>query len=427
MAGGPRWDRRRVLRTGAAAFGGAGAGWSASALVANRSDATASTAGPASVVGPSAGAETVPTVGVHQHGIDTAAQAHLALVGWQLRSGSTAVELIRMMRLLTDDAARLASGAAALADTEPELAAHPARLTVTFGFGPRVLREMVPAVRRPRLDELPRFGRDRLDPRWGQTDVVAQICCDDPTTLAHARRMLAKDARTFAEVRWIQSGFRTARGTVPDGTTMRNLMGQVDGTVNLDPAAPDFAPLVWADAGTGGAAFAGGTFLVVRRIRMQLDRWDRVDRAGREVVVGRRLDTGAPLTGRRELDEPDFAATDRFGFPVIDPASHIARARSKDPRERFLRRAYNYVEPDPARSTGEDSGLVFLAFAADPARQFVPVQRRLDELDRLNEWVVAIGSAVYAIPPAAPPGGYVGQQLLEGTGSAGGTSTGEKS
>ncbi|WP_377324213.1 Dyp-type peroxidase [Pimelobacter simplex] len=417
MPGGPRWDRRRVLRTGAAAFGGAGAGWSASALVANGSAAAAPTDGPARVVGPSAGAETVPVVGTHQAGVDTPPQAHLALVGWDLREDAGVVGLTRMMRLLSDDAARLASGTAALADTEPELAAHPARLTVTFGFGPRVLRDLVPAGRRPRLDELPGFDRDRLDPRWGQTDVVAQVCCDDPTTLAHARRMLVKDARTFAQVRWIQQGFRTARGTVPDGTTMRNLMGQVDGTVNLAPAEPDFDPLVWS----GDDALAGGTFLVVRRIRMQLDKWDRVDRVGREVVVGRRLDSGAPLTGATEFDEPDFAATDRFGFPVIDPASHVARARSADPRERFLRRAYSYTEPDPARSTGEDSGLVFLAFAADPARQFVPVQRRLDELDRLNEWVVAIGSAVYAIPPAAPQGGYVGQQLLEGK------STGEKS
>ncbi|MCR1784379.1 Dyp-type peroxidase [Nocardioides carbamazepini] len=424
MSGGPRWDRRRVLRTGAAAFGGAGAGWSGSALVANGSATAAPADGRTPVVGPSAGAETVPVVGTHQPGVDTAPQAHLALVGWSLRAGTDGTGLIRMMRLLSDDAARLATGTAALADTEPELAAHPARLTVTFGFGPRVLRELVPAARRPGLTDLPPFGRDRLDPRWGQTDVVAQICCDDPTTLAHARRMLVKDARTFAEVRWIQAGFRTARGTVPDGTTMRNLMGQVDGTVNPAPAEPDFAPLVWAEGDGGDGGFAGGTFLVVRRIRMQLEKWDRVDRVGREVVVGRRLDTGAPLTGEREFDEPDFAATDRFGFPVIDPASHIARARSADPGERFLRRAYNYTEPDPARSSGEDSGLVFLAFAADPARQFVPVQRRLDQLDRLNDWVVTIGSAVYAVPPAAPPGGYVGQQLLEGIESV---TTGESS
>lgn len=408
MPGGPRWDRRNVLRTGAAALGGAGVGWSASAAVAATAAGPAAADGSTRVVGPSPGAETAPAVGRNQAGIATPPQAHLALVGWDLRGGRD--QLARMMRLLSDDTDRLAAGRPALADTEPDLAGHPSRLTATFGFGPRVLRELVPEARRPRLDELPSFRRDRLEERWSQTDVVAQICSDDPLTLAHAKRMLLKDARPFADVRWIQHGFRTARGTVPDGTTMRNLMGQVDGTVNPAEADPGFASLVWARS---PAPYDGGTFLVVRRIRMELDRWDRVDRVGREVVVGRRLDTGAPLTGRRERDEPDFSATDRFGFPVIDPASHIARARSTDPTERFLRRAYNYTEPDPRRTTGEDSGLVFLAYAADPARQFVPVQQRLDDLDRLNAWVTTIGSAVYAVPPAAPQGGYTGQSLLE--------------
>ncbi len=409
MAGGPRWDRRNVLRTGAAALGGAGVGWSGSAALAATASPPSADA-PTSVVGPSAGSETAPAVGRHQAGIATPPQAHLALVGWDLRDGGGAGELVRMMRLLSDDTARLAAGRPALADTEPDLAGHPSRLTATFGFGPRVLRELVPADRRPPLAELPSFSRDRLEPAWGQTDVVAQVCSDDPLTLAHARRMLLKDARPFADVRWIQHGFRTARGTAPPGTTMRNLMGQVDGTVNPTEADPDFGSLVWAST---PASYDGGSFLVVRRIRMQLDRWDRVDRAGREGIVGRRLDSGAPLTGATELDEPDLAATDRFGFPVIDPASHIARARSTDPAERFLRRAYNYTLPDPRRSTGEDSGLVFLAYAADPARQFVPVQQRLDDLDRLNEWVTTIGSAVYAVPPAAPEGGFTGQSLLE--------------
>ncbi|WP_278258002.1 Dyp-type peroxidase domain-containing protein [Nocardioides convexus] len=58
-----------------------------------------------------------------------------------------------MMRLLSDDTDRLAAGRPALADTEPDLAGHPSRLTATFGFGPRVLRALVPAARRPRLEE----------------------------------------------------------------------------------------------------------------------------------------------------------------------------------------------------------------------------------------------------------------------------------
>ena len=44
----------------------------------------------------------------------------------------------------------------------------------------------------------------------------------------------------------------------------------------------------------------GGTTLVLRRIRMELETWDAADRVAREFTIGRRLDTGAPLTGRAE-------------------------------------------------------------------------------------------------------------------------------
>ncbi|WP_343990353.1 Dyp-type peroxidase, partial [Nocardioides dubius] len=385
--------------------------WSAAAAVAvtaSTPEQTATTPD-AGATGASDGYQTVPALDVHQVGISTPPQAHATLLGWNLNPGSGVEQLRRMMRLLSDDAVRLAAGSPALADTEEELARFPSRLTVTFGFSPQLMARLLPRQRRPRLAELPTFGQDRLQEQWGQSDVIAQVCADDPITLAHARRMLTKDARAFASIAWTQHGFRNARGTVPDGTTMRNLMGQVDGTVNPSPDDADFDGLVWSDQ----EGFAGGTFLVLRRIRMQMDRWDRVDRAGREATIGRRLRDGAPLTGFSEFDEPDFEATDRFGFPVIDPASHVARAHSTDPAERFLRRAYNYAVEDPDRSTGEDAGLLFLAYCADPARQFVPVQQRLDEQDRLNEWVHAIGSAVYAIPPAARPDGYVGDVLLE--------------
>ena len=48
--------------------------------------------------------------------------------------------LARMLRLLSDDAARLTQGVAALGDTDATLAVLPARLTVTFGFGPGLYR-----------------------------------------------------------------------------------------------------------------------------------------------------------------------------------------------------------------------------------------------------------------------------------------------
>ena len=188
---------------------------------------------------------------------------------------------------------------------------------------------------------------------------------------------------------------------------MRNLFGQVDGTVNLTPGTADFDRLVWNERGW----LAGGTGLVIRRIRMDLDKWDRLDRGGREQSIGRTLATGAPLTGTSEHDEPDFAATTSIGFPVIPEFSHIRRARSENSDERIFRRGYNY-DAVPASGEISNSGLLFVSYQADVGRQFVPLQRRLDELDLLNEWTTPIGSAVFAIPPGCGESGFVGETLL---------------
>jgi dye decolorizing peroxidase len=66
-------------------------------------------------------------------------EAHATFVSLDLLESTDRAALSRMMRILSDDAARLTQGRAALADSEPELAlvlvlAH---RTMTFGFGPR--------------------------------------------------------------------------------------------------------------------------------------------------------------------------------------------------------------------------------------------------------------------------------------------------
>lgn len=390
--------RRQFLLGGAVAGVGAAAAIGADTAL----NAAAEEAPPA----PLHGARTVPFHGEHQAGIDTAAQAHGFFVALDLHDDVDRADLTRMMRILTDDAARLTQGAPALADSEPELAASPARLTVTFGFGPRFV-ERAGGSRPDWLGPLPELGVDRLEPGLGDGDLLLQIAADDPLTVAHASRMLLKDTRSFTSVRWTQQGFRRAHGTVAPGTTMRNLFGQVDGTTNPAPGTADFDGVVWATDGW----LAGGTGMVVRRIQMNLDKWDELDRGGREQSVGRYLSSGAPLTGTDEFDEPDFEATTAIGFPVIPEFSHLRRARSENPDERIFRRAYNY-DDGGAGAQVSDAGLIFVSFQADVDRQFVPIQRRLDQLDLLNEWTVPIGSAVFAIPPGCREGGFIGESLL---------------
>ncbi|MCG5213014.1 Dyp-type peroxidase [Streptosporangium sp. KLBMP 9127] len=393
---GPRLTRRGLLAGGAATAVGALA---ASAPEQEPSRTAVST-----------GAAVEPFHGPHQAGVATVPQSHAVFVGLDLQPGVDREAIVRMMGLLTDDARRLTGGRAALADTEPELAALPARLTVTFGFGPGLFSTAGVERQRPGpVRPLPSFGIDKLEKRWNGGDLLLQICADDGLTLAHALRMIIKDARSFAGVKWVQRGFRRGPGVQAAGSTQRNVMGQLDGTVNPRPGTADFDRAVWVTDGPDW--LRGGTTLVLRRIRAEMETWDAADRVAKEFTVGRRLDTGAPLTGRREHDEPDFDRLTPVGFPVIADQAHIRRAHVADPGMRIFRRVYNYDEgltPDGHA----DSGLIFASYQADITRQFLPIQRKLAEADLLNEWTTPVGSAVFAIPPGCAPDGWIGETLL---------------
>ena len=360
---------------------------------------------------PGFGGESLPCHGPHQAGVITAPAAHVRYAAYRLRPDADAEALRRMFRVLTGDVEGLTSGEAPLADPEPELAARPARLTVTVGVGPELV-DRAGAARPGWLAPLPRFDRDRLSGDFDGGDLLLAIEADDPLPISHAARMLDRDLASFVEPLWRQRGFRRARGSEGDGTTMRNLMGQVDGTVNPSSSEDGFDGLVWLGREAGW--LAGGTALVLRRIRMELDTWDMVDRPGREQTIGRRLSDGAPLTAPPapplgdggERTPADFDAKDARGLSVIPVAAHIRRAHSGDPSERIFRRASNYDD-------GHEAGLLFACYQRDPLAQFVPIQRRLDEADLLNEWVTHVGSAVFAILPGFRPGETLGAPLFD--------------
>jgi deferrochelatase/peroxidase EfeB len=166
----------------------------------------------------------------------------------------------------------------------------------------------------------------------------------------------------------------------------------------------------------------GGSYLVARRIRIALEHWDRSEIDYQEQVVGRHKISGAPLGGHRELDTPDFSAADKEGNPVIPEDAHIRLgAHENNGGAVILRRAYSYNDganviaerwPPWRQGMSYDAGLFFLAYQKDPRTGFIRIFERMAQLDAMNQFTTHVGSALFAIPPGATPGSFIGQTLF---------------
>ncbi|MFJ3382407.1 Dyp-type peroxidase [Curtobacterium sp. NPDC090217] len=298
------------------------------------------------------------------------------------------------------------------ADTGEALDLGPASLTVTVGLGPGIFDERFGlASRRPdALRQIPTLPSDRLQEGLSGGDLSLQACADDPQVAYHAIRDLARMARGTATVRWTVLGFGRASAG-PSQTTPRNLMGFKDGTRNVT-TDEEYDRFVWVDPdGEADGWMAGGTYQVVRKIQMNIEIWDADVVSDQQRVFGRTKIEGAPLSGGTEHTTPDFHARTASGDRKIDETSHVAlAAHENNDGVKILRRPYNYT--DGLNQYGQlDAGLLFAAYVNDP-EHFTRIQRRLGAVDRLNEYIAHIGSAVFAIPPAPKKGSYIGEQLF---------------
>src|SRR5262249_53766914 len=159
--------------------------------------------------------------------------------------------------------------------------------------------------------------------------------------------------------------------------------------------------------------FRAGTAGVARGIRMLIETWDRSSLDDQQQTIGRFKDSGAPLTGVGEFDHVDLAAKAADGTPVIPLDAHIRLAGpASNGGSRILRRGHSYTDGIDPRTGELDAGLFFVAFQRDLERGFVSIQRRLGATDALNEYIQHTGSAVFAVPPGARPGGFVGEGLF---------------
>jgi deferrochelatase/peroxidase EfeB len=358
-----------------------------------------------------------PFHGRHQAGIATAQQDRLLFAAFDL-TATKADDVRRLLADWTRAAARLTAGldaapeaatdAAPPADTGEAIGLDPAHLTLTVGFGPGMFERDGKdryglAARRPaRLADLPPFPGDQLEPARSGGDLCVQACANDPQVAYHAIRNLTRIARGRAVLRWTQVGFGRTASTTPDQVTPRNLLGFKDGTNNLRAGEPGFDDRVWVRPADGPDWMVDGTYLVVRRIRMHIEVWDRSSLRDQEQTIGRTKIEGAPLGALTERSALDLLARGADGRPVIAEDAHVRLANQDAHAAHMLRRGYSFTDGIDAQTGQLDAGLFFLAYVRDPHDQFVVVQQRLAERDALNEYIQHVASALFAIPPGSP-------------------------
>jgi dye decolorizing peroxidase len=400
-------SRRRLLGTAGATGLVLGAAGSAVGYAAAPSGAT-----PLSSVG----ATKVPFHVKHQPGITEPLQSRGHLLAFDLAPGAGRREAAALLRRWSDTARRLMAGEfEAEGDSDVARDAGPSSLTLTFGFGHSFFARTGLEQQRPTaLDPLPAFSSDRLDRARSDGDLWVQIGADDALVAFHALRAVQKDAGAAARVRWQMTGFNRSPGATAHPMTTRNLMGQVDGTRNPKPQEPDFDERIFVPEQGEPAWMANGSYVVVRRIRMLLDDWEKLSLREQEGVIGRRKADGAPLSGGDEKTDMDLEKTDARGNLVVPINAHARITRpDQNGGAAMLRRPFSYHDGIDADGT-PDAGLLFVCWQADPLRGFVPVQRKLDRGDALTPFVRHETSGLFAVPGGAAEGEYVGQALLEG-------------
>ena len=360
--------------------------------------------------------------GPHQPGITTKYPKHVYFVSLNCEVKSKS-ELKELFRSWTEDSVRLMNGEVKPNSTNTLLPPHDtgetvgldaSHLTLTFGVGPSLFEKAelgLQSKKPPELQDLPHFPRDQLDPKYVGGDICIQTCADDPQVAFHAVRNLIRNARGKVTMRWSQTGFNSYPERDGRKETPRNLFAFKDGTGNPNvDSAEEMNRYVWVQPGESADWLAGGTYMVVRRIQMFLETWDRTSLAEQEATFGRHRLSGAPLGKTGEFEDMELDRKDEKGNPIVPVDSHVYLA--KQAKDRILRRSFSYIDGIHPETGAFDAGLLFISFQKNP-QQFINIQKSLGRLDRLNEYITHRGSALFACFPGVQKGSYLGAALFD--------------
>ena len=359
------------------------------------------------------GDEKISFYGEHQSGIATPVQKNVYFAVLDLHSEDKAA-IIEMFKEWTKYTEKLMKGELVgeelknhllpPIDTGETMGLNPYRLTLTFGVSPSFLDKLKLGNKKmEEFKDLPHFPRDQIKDKYKGGAICIQACADDAQVAFHAVRNLVRKGRSLVTLKWTQSGF------LPIGNgkeTPRNLFGFKDGTEN-PKNNNDFKDVVWYDKNNW---LKNGTFLIVRRIQMHLETWDRTNLQEQENTFGRYKESGAPFGEKDEFATIDINKLGADGKPILPIDSHVYLAKKAETK--ICRRAFSYSDGIDEVSGQFDAGLLFICFQKHPD-QFIKIQNSLGNDDKLNEYITHIGTGIFACFGGIKEGEYIGQKLFE--------------
>jgi deferrochelatase/peroxidase EfeB len=408
-------SRRRFLAGGLASTA-AVAGVTSTAAACGDGDA-------ASAGGPASPARYLDFEGTHQTGITHPANEQGLMAAFDLTA--TGLDELRETFVALSEEARRLMGGEPYEDREPAYPPlytgtvgnppPPADLSVVVSVGASLFDDRYGlADRRPAaLEKMPFLANDRLDPARSHGDVLLSITSTHEDINLFALRQLHRATRETMALHWMLDGYNRRTRARGGEAGKRNLMGFVDGTSNLDPTDDGVMDrYVWVQDGDDEPAWtAGGSYHVVRVIRMLVEFWDRTRLSEQEALMGRRKDTGAPLDGEVETDVPDFSADPDGETTPLDAHIRLANPRTVDTEDDLIFRTGLSFSRGFDAAGQLDQGLAFVSFQRRIA-QFLNTQERLAG-DPLEEYIRPEGGGFYfALPGVTSADGYLGEGLF---------------